>query len=227
MLGRVFATLTKNMFGLRSLFKRFRESGCAAMMWFWFWSNVSWSLWSVTLGFKMADCKKVTEVLLIICSNMMEWLFVYKYIFQVYYRYEHLRVSSILQTFNKAYTVYFEKRWGLNTSLKLQLFSFSRSYAVLFLVKNLTSATSFCSCSPKHAPNLLFYKGQQQKTYKNCSDNYSTRSHYFHGTGNRLWAYIYAFAGGGEREVIIWYRYALRILHSNRCDAPFWIIFWV
>ena len=43
-------------------------------------------------------------------------------------------------------------RHKLKTSFWLNL-SFSRSYAVLFLVKNLTSETSLCSCSPKRAPD--------------------------------------------------------------------------
>ena len=55
--GRVFVTITRNMFGLRSLVKRFREFGWAAMRSL-FWPNVNRSLWSVTLDFKMADCKK-------------------------------------------------------------------------------------------------------------------------------------------------------------------------
>ena len=39
------------------LVHRFREFGRAAMKSL-FWPNVNQSVWSVTLGFKMADCKK-------------------------------------------------------------------------------------------------------------------------------------------------------------------------
>ena len=53
------------------------------------------------------------------------------------------------------YTVYFEKLWGLNTFLVT--FSLSRSYTVLFLVKNVTSETSFCSRSPKRFPGLYVF----------------------------------------------------------------------
>ena len=44
--GRVFATVTRNMFGFRSLVKRFREFGRAAMTSL-FWPNMNRSLWSV------------------------------------------------------------------------------------------------------------------------------------------------------------------------------------
>ena len=49
--GRVFATVTRNMFGLRSLVNRFREFGCAAMTSL-FWPKVNRSLWSVTSWFQ-------------------------------------------------------------------------------------------------------------------------------------------------------------------------------
>ena len=55
------------------------------------------------------------------------------------------------------YTVYFEKCWWLNTSQTenkfLVTFAFSRSYAVLFLVKNMTSETSSWLGSRKRAPD--------------------------------------------------------------------------
>ena len=59
--GRVFATVARNMFGLRSLVKRFREFGCAAMTSL-FWPNVNQRLWSVTTWFQDGGLWKVTKV---------------------------------------------------------------------------------------------------------------------------------------------------------------------
>ena len=138
------------MSGLRSLVKRFRKFGRAAMMSV-FWSNVNRSLWSVYAWFQDGGLQKSNKSFVNYWLKMMEWLFVFTYIFQVYY----LNTHKFCKYFN--YTVYFEKHWGLNTSQTenkfLVTFTFSRSYAVLFLVKRLTSETSLCSCLPKHAPS--------------------------------------------------------------------------
>ena len=80
----------------------------------------------------------------------MEWLF-------VIYLWSLLALTSKLHFANILHRTFWEILRIEQTENKfLVTFAFSRrpSYAILGLVKNLTSETSFCSCSSKHATGV-------------------------------------------------------------------------
>ena len=190
--GSFLRPLTRNMFGLRSLVKHFHEFGCTAMMSL-FWQNVTQSLWwSVMLGFKSFFHYLLKH------DGMIVRL-------QVYLSSLLLALTSKFHFAKIVITLYsFYKRWELNTSQIenkfLVVFSFSRSYAVLFLVKNLTTETNFYSYSPTHDPGLNPHSNNShiRTQFQSCetlhkvfqnNNNKKFKHSYSHG-----WHYLEVFA---------------------------------